>query len=93
MVDLHCWIYIVFRYLLGVYSDLRPSPYLFLRRDSTRGRVGEADVSFCVTLVVNRNNGTIPPLPQTSRALRVELYKVQHPRIAYIVNETIQDRY
>ena len=61
-------------------------------------RVGEANVSFCVTLVVNRNNGTILPLPQTSlastcRALRVELYKVQHPRIAYIVNETIQDRY
>ena len=58
-----------------------------------KGLVGEADVSFYVTLVVNRNNGTIPPLPQTSRALRVELYKVQHPRIAYIVNETIQDRY
>ena len=46
-------------------------PYNNLRRDSTRGRVGEADVSFCCHFGTNRNDGILVQLPETS-ALSVD---------------------
>ena len=79
MVDLFVFIFVFqFRGLFGFKTF--PSimefncfdPYFNLRRDSTRGRVGEADVSVFCHFGSNRNDGILVQLSETSSALSVD---------------------
>ena len=79
MVDLFVFIFVFqFRGLFGLKTF--PSimdfncfgSYINLRRDSTRGRVGEADVSVCCHFCSNRNDGILVQLSETSSALSVD---------------------